>query len=136
VNKEDLKKLKESNKDSVVNSLINELAKEKGFIEVNPELTLKSINEILNKKHSFFKLIDCKLTDVDEGSMAMEYNYDIVFEDDNYKTYGIKLRGTPMVNGELWDDYVANEEDEVFDVYKVIPHKIEIIDYKFELLKK
>jgi len=132
----ELIELKKKNaKNKTMLALIDELATTKGFIEVNPELTLKTVDEILNKRHSKFTLIDCKLINVDEGSMAMEYDYSVVFQDDDFNLYGVKLWRVPMVDGEIWDDFVANDEDDIVEVYKVTKHTIEVIDYKFEKLR-
>ena len=132
-----LKKLKENATDPIIKDLINELAKEKGYIEINPELTLRTINQIIKNKHPFFKLIDCKLVKMDEGSMAMEYYYEIVFEDtDSHQLYGIKLETYCMVNGDGWNDYIENEGEDVYEVFKVSSHKVEIVTYKFENIKK
>jgi hypothetical protein len=124
---------KKNENDSIMVSLINELAVAKGYLKVNPYITLKTVDEIVNKRNERFELVFLELKKVEEGSMAMEYDYDLIFQTREYDSclYGARLRAVPLVNGEIWDDYVANDEDELVKVSEAIEEKEVKIVYKF-----
>ena len=119
--------------DNIFLDLINELALVKGYIDLYPYLTLKTIDEILEKKHANFYLVNVDLKKVEEGSMAMEYSYEIIFKqsfDSNF--YGIKLNKVPLIEGDQWYDYVSSGEDETFKIFPVSEEKETKIIWKFK----
>jgi hypothetical protein len=120
--------------DKNVVQLINTLALAKGLVEVYPYVTLGEIDAIVNRRSDFFSLVKLDLTDVEEGSMAMEYDYDVVFMKNELDSalYGVKLKGVPLIDGEIWDDYVANDEDELLKVVNVTEEKVVKVCYKFK----
>lgn len=105
-------------------SLINTLAAEKCYLDIFPFIKLSIIDDILNGKHDVYRLIQKDLLGMDEGSMAMEYDYQIIIQnDDTFQAYAIYLNNSHMIQGECWDDYVADDADELFEVKKVKEEK-------------
>lgn len=128
-----LKQLKEKYKNTEVVDIINELAVQRGFLKVHPFLSMKTINEIIQKKNLDFQFVDLIQTDVVEGSMAMEFCYDLIFKDlHNHNLYGAQLYEIPKVNGELWDDFIANEDEEDVEIKRVKEEKETKTTYKFQ----
>jgi hypothetical protein len=134
---DDLVKLKEKYKKNVeVCDLIDELAIERNYFKVVQQINLRNIDLIVRKKHENFALIDIVLTGTREASMSMEFHYDIIFNDDrryarDHEMYGIHFECDGEIDGEMWDDWIANDGDESWDIVKVSKKEEVQVVYKF-----
>jgi hypothetical protein len=102
-------------------NLINMLSVKNKYIDICPILDLTTINDILSSKDKDFALVNLSLDETREGSMAMEYYYTIIIKKIGVmnELYGINFDDVELIDGEMWDDYVANEGDRFFDLKKV-----------------
>jgi len=134
IDEDKLVKLKEKyTHNEEVLDLIIDLAVANSYLRVHPAITLKTIDQIVRLRHDRFTLVKTILTGTSEGTMSMEFYYDIIFQDSyNYSMYGIQFECSGEINGEMWDDYVANEGEETWDVHKVKEEIVKETKYIFD----
>jgi hypothetical protein len=85
----------------------------------------------VHKKHPDFRLIEIQNGDVYEGSMAYEFSMDIIFHDryNRHKVYGVSIGPPCPYEGEIWEDWINDHEDELITVKNAEEHKEVKVSY-------
>jgi hypothetical protein len=102
--------------------LINTIAAKQFWFKICPQITLRDVDSILQKQHGEFKLEEIANKEIEAGSMSYEHSFDVIFSNryNRHELYGVSICRAPSdVFDDPWDDYIANEGDELLDVKKV-----------------
>ena len=102
--------------------LINTIAAKQFWFKICPQITLRDVDSILQKQHGEFRFEEIVNMEIEAGSMAYEHSFDVIFSNryNRHELYGVSILRAPSgVNDDPWDDYIANEGDELLQVKKV-----------------
>lgn len=94
-------------------------------------LTLMELARIGAETHPDYSLLEDNVLSMDERAMNIDYEYELVFKEDKSGTIFIaNVTFDYMIEGECWNDYLANDcndygedEIEIFEAHQILVEK-------------